>query len=148
MKKTSVLINVARGGLYFELPFTEMISNRSLQIAGVVVQEDLVEALQKGTIFAAGLDVMTPEPLPADDILTKLPNCGELKNFFVFLSLYSLLFLTLHVPFVFAFSFTQYVVVIPHLGSATHKTRDDMAILSAQNVINGIEGKPMIYSAY
>lgn len=44
---------------------------------GVVVQADLVEALQNGTIFAAGLDVMSPEPLPADDILTKLPNCGK-----------------------------------------------------------------------
>lgn len=44
---------------------------------GVVVQADLVEALQNGTIFAAGLDVMSPEPLPANDILTKLPNCGK-----------------------------------------------------------------------
>lgn len=41
------------------------------------MQEDLVEALQNGTIFSAGLDVMVPEPLPADDALTKLPNCGE-----------------------------------------------------------------------
>lgn len=45
--------------------------------AGIVVQDDLVDALKNGTIFAAGLDVMVPEPLPADDILTKLPNCGE-----------------------------------------------------------------------
>lgn len=42
----------------------------------IVVQADLVEALQNGTIFAAGLDVMTPEPLPADHPLTKLDNCG------------------------------------------------------------------------
>lgn len=44
---------------------------------GIVVQNDLVDALKNGTIFAAGLDVMVPEPLPADDVLTKLPNCGE-----------------------------------------------------------------------
>lgn len=41
-----------------------------------------------------------------------------------------------------------HIVLIPHLGSATNKTRDDMAILAAQNVLNGIEGKPLIYSAY
>lgn len=44
---------------------------------GVVVQEDLVHALKNGTIFSAGLDVMTPEPLPFDDVLARLPNCGK-----------------------------------------------------------------------
>lgn len=53
------------------------IFNRNFQFAGIVVQNDLVDALKNGTIFAAGLDVMTPEPLPADDVLTTLPNCGE-----------------------------------------------------------------------
>lgn len=56
MKKTGIFVNVGRGG--------------------VVKQEDLVEALQTKTIFAAGLDVMTPEPLPTDHPLLKLPNCG------------------------------------------------------------------------
>uniref|UniRef100_A0A182QAH5 Glyoxylate reductase/hydroxypyruvate reductase n=1 Tax=Anopheles farauti TaxID=69004 RepID=A0A182QAH5_9DIPT len=55
MKPSSVLINVARGG--------------------IVDQLALVQALQKGTIFAAGLDVMTPEPLEPDDPLLSLPNC-------------------------------------------------------------------------
>lgn len=41
------------------------------------MQTDLIEALQKGTIFAAGLDVMDPEPLPIDHPLTKLANCGK-----------------------------------------------------------------------
>lgn len=40
------------------------------------------------------------------------------------------------------------VVLVPHLGSATRNTRVNMAIVSAQNVINGIEGKPMIYAVY
>lgn len=44
---------------------------------GVVVQDDLVDALKNGIIFSAGLDVMVPEPLPADHVLTKLPNCGK-----------------------------------------------------------------------
>lgn len=56
MKPTSVLVNVARGG--------------------IVDQEALYEALKSGHIFAAGLDVMTPEPLPADHPLMRLPNCG------------------------------------------------------------------------
>lgn len=43
------------------------------------MQDDLVEALKSNRIFAAGLDVMTPEPLPADHPLTKLPNCGKLE---------------------------------------------------------------------
>jgi phosphoglycerate dehydrogenase-like enzyme len=36
-----------------------------------VNQEDLVAALFGGQIAAAGLDVMEPEPLPADHPLTK-----------------------------------------------------------------------------
>jgi len=55
MKKTSILINTSRGG--------------------IIDQEDLVEALEQKEIFAAGLDVMTPEPLPTDHPLTKLDNC-------------------------------------------------------------------------
>ena len=46
-------------------------------ISGVVDQEALQRALENGTIRAAGLDVMTPEPLPPDHSLLKLNNCGE-----------------------------------------------------------------------
>lgn len=55
MKKTAVFINASRGGL--------------------VNQDDLCEALKSGTIWGAGLDVTTPEPLPVDHPLLKLPNC-------------------------------------------------------------------------
>lgn len=55
MKSTSVLVNIARGQ--------------------IVNTADLVEALKTGQIFAAGLDVMDPEPLPADHELLTLPNC-------------------------------------------------------------------------
>lgn len=44
---------------------------------GVVDQDALIEALEKGSIRGAGLDVMTPEPLPPDHRLLKLPNCGK-----------------------------------------------------------------------
>jgi glyoxylate/hydroxypyruvate reductase len=55
MKKSSVLINIARGD--------------------IVDQEALYDALKCNKIFAAGIDVMTPEPLPADHKLLTLPNC-------------------------------------------------------------------------
>lgn len=54
MQPTAFLINTARGGL--------------------VVQEDLVAALQKGKIAGAGLDVFAEEPLPPDHPLTRLDN--------------------------------------------------------------------------
>jgi glyoxylate reductase len=54
MKKTAVLINAARGP--------------------VVDTEALTQALIDGEIFAAGLDVTDPEPLPADHPLVSLPN--------------------------------------------------------------------------
>ena len=59
MKPTSVLVNIARGG--------------------IVDQEALYDALKNNKIFAAGLDVMTPEPLPTDHPLMSLPNCGIKK---------------------------------------------------------------------
>lgn len=55
MKPSAVLINAARGP--------------------VVDTEALVEALTSGQIWAAGLDVTDPEPLPADHPLVSLPNC-------------------------------------------------------------------------
>lgn len=55
MKKSAVFINVARGD--------------------IVNQEDLVNALKSNTIFGAGLDVTTPEPLPVDSELNSLSNC-------------------------------------------------------------------------
>lgn len=55
MKKTAILINAARGP--------------------VVDTDALVTALRDGDIFAAGLDVTDPEPLPADHPLVSLPNC-------------------------------------------------------------------------
>ncbi|KAK5641142.1 hypothetical protein RI129_009689 [Pyrocoelia pectoralis] len=55
MKRTSVFVNIGRGGL--------------------VDQTALIKALREDTIFAAGLDVMVPEPLSNDHELVKLPNC-------------------------------------------------------------------------
>jgi phosphoglycerate dehydrogenase-like enzyme len=55
MRPDAWLVNVARGG--------------------VVDTEALVDALQKGQIGGAALDVTDPEPLPAGHPLWDLPNC-------------------------------------------------------------------------
>lgn len=94
MKKTAVLVNIARGG--------------------IVNQQDLYEALKTNQIFSAGLDVMTPEPLPPNDPLLTLPN----------------------------------VVLLPHLGSATFRTRTDMGTIAAHNVLRGLAGEQMFSPVY
>ena len=35
------------------------------------------------------------------------------------------------------------VCVLPHIGSAVKETRDDMAVLAAQNIIAAIKGEPL-----
>lgn len=54
MKKTAVLVNVARGG--------------------IVVEPDLIEALKAREIHAAAFDVFEIEPLPVDSPLLQLDN--------------------------------------------------------------------------
>lgn len=36
-------------------------------------------------------------------------------------------------------------VIVPHMGSATVKTRIDMSLTAAQNILNGLEDKPLVY---
>ncbi|MDA1050971.1 MAG: D-glycerate dehydrogenase [Planctomycetota bacterium] len=55
MKNTAVFINSARGPIHN--------------------QRDLHDALKNGEIFAAGLDVTDPEPIPMHDPLLTLRNC-------------------------------------------------------------------------
>ena len=55
MKNSAILINTTRGP--------------------VVNQDDLYEALVKGEIAGAALDVTVPEPIPADHPLLSLDNC-------------------------------------------------------------------------
>jgi phosphoglycerate dehydrogenase-like enzyme len=54
MKRSAVLINVARGG--------------------VVLEDDLVAALEASEIMGAGVDVYETEPVPAEHRLLHLPN--------------------------------------------------------------------------
>lgn len=55
MKKTAMLINTGRGGL--------------------VDEAALAEALEKGRLAGAGLDVLSQEPPPADHPLLRAPHC-------------------------------------------------------------------------
>ncbi len=89
MKPTAVLVNSARGPL--------------------INHNDLYEALRSGEIFAAGLDVTDPEPLPADHPLIGLPNA----------------------------------VIVPHIASGTVASRNGMAEIAADNLIAGLEGRPL-----
>lgn len=57
MKKNAVFVNIARGQ--------------------IVKTDALIKALRNKTIFAAGLDVTDPEPLPPDHEILQLPNAGK-----------------------------------------------------------------------
>ncbi len=87
MKPSAILVNAGRGP--------------------VVDEKALIQALQDGTIHAAGLDVFEQEPLPADSPLLAMPN----------------------------------VVALPHIGSATHETRYNMAACAVDNLIAALTGE-------
>lgn len=85
MKSTAIFINTSRGGVHHE--------------------GDLIEALQTGEIWGAGLDVTNPEPMHADNPLLDMENVG----------------------------------VLPHIGSATIHSRDEMSRLAGQNIVEFYE---------
>ena len=93
MKRTAIFINTSRGP--------------------VVQQPALAEALRNGTIFAAGLDVTDPEPIPASSPLLTLEN----------------------------------IIVVPHIASASAKTRARMAEMALSNLQAGLSGSRLPYCA-
>ncbi|MBX2947169.1 MAG: D-glycerate dehydrogenase [Cyclobacteriaceae bacterium] len=60
MKPSSVFINTSRGGVHNEA--------------------DLIEALNQGLIWGAGLDVTNPEPMKPDNTLLEMPNVAVLPH--------------------------------------------------------------------
>ena len=75
---------------------------------GAIVQEPaLLDALDVGTLRAAGLDVFATEPLPLDSPLRTHPR----------------------------------VTCFPHIGSATHETRQAMAEMATTNLLLALAGK-------
>jgi glyoxylate reductase len=89
MKAGAVLVNTARGG--------------------IVDEAALAQALIKGRLAAAAVDVFEREPVALDNPLLALPN----------------------------------VVVAPHIGSATTRTRARMADLAVDNAIAALSGERM-----
>ncbi|WP_366183232.1 D-glycerate dehydrogenase [Flavobacterium ovatum] len=81
MKPSSIFINTSRGLIHNE--------------------PDLIDALNTGKIWGAGLDVTNPEPMQADNVLLQMEN----------------------------------VSILPHIGSGTVETRNQMATLAALNII-------------
>jgi glyoxylate reductase len=60
MKPTSIFVNTARGGIHNE--------------------KDLIEALNVGKIWGAGLDVTNPEPMDVTNPLLSMPNVAVLPH--------------------------------------------------------------------
>jgi|SRR5450432_88864 len=60
MKSSAIFINASRGGIHHE--------------------QDLTEALEKGIIWGAGLDVTNPEPMRPDHPLLGMPNVCVLPH--------------------------------------------------------------------
>jgi glyoxylate reductase len=60
MKRTAIFINAARGAIHNE--------------------EDLTDALERGIIWGAGLDVTNPEPMKKDHPLLSMPNVCVLPH--------------------------------------------------------------------
>jgi len=87
MKPSAIFINASRGQ--------------------TINEEALIDALVKGKIYGAALDVYEKEPINLDNPLLKLSN----------------------------------VVTTPHIGSATAKTRFDMAMMAAKNLVKPLIGE-------
>lgn len=91
MKSTALFINTSRGGTHDEIA--------------------LSDALKRGLIWGAGLDVTNPEPMAKDNPLLFMEN----------------------------------VVILPHIGSGTTETRDDMARTAAGNIVSWYANRTIPY---
>jgi len=78
MKSHVVLVNIGRGGkAHYKHAHHNFRSVLLIfEFSALIDQDALIEALQENRIGGAGLDVMTPEPLPLDSPLMKMDNVG------------------------------------------------------------------------
>lgn len=127
------LTNETRG-MFNEVTFKKMKPSSvfvNIARAEIVDQDVLVKLLKDGSIFAAGLDVTYPEPINVDNPILQLPNCGNYFSNWLFFNSNFLIFL-------------EFLVVTPHLASATRFARDGIARIAAENVLRGLAGEPMV----
>src|SRR6201999_1767607 len=103
MKRTAYLINTARGGVVDQAALPEALVDGEIAGAGRRGRS------AGGGARGGGLDVTTPEPLPADDRLLTAPN----------------------------------LLVVPHVGSATFRTRSRMADMAVDNLLAALKGEEM-----
>jgi glyoxylate reductase len=89
MKNGVVIVNTARGE--------------------IINQQALLDALNSEQVFAAGLDVTTPEPLSHQHALVQHPR----------------------------------TIILPHIGSATDKSRHAMAEIAVDNLLHGLSGEAL-----
>lgn len=91
----------------------------------IVDNEALAEALRDGKIFGAGLDVVAGEPnIGADHPLVEEPRC---------------FIRALPSPLLRNSWADRLTATVPHVGSATLETRNEMARTAAQNLISALK---------
>lgn len=93
MKKNAIIINTARGA--------------------VIDEEALANAIERGLIWGAGLDVFEDEPQVHPKLIA-----------------------------------SERVVLTPHIGSASQETREKMAVLAAENIIEVLNDRRPLTPVY
>lgn len=93
MKKNAIIINTARGA--------------------VIDEEALANAIERGLIWGAGLDVFEDEPQVNPKLIA-----------------------------------SERVVLTPHIGSASQETREKMAVLAAENIIEVLNDRRPLTPVY
>lgn len=110
MKKTSILVNTSRGG--------------------IINTNDLVEALNNGTIAGAGLDVLEEENIIKDETAFIMSKDKSHHNLCTIVADHALMSM-------------PNVIITPHNAYNTIEALDRILDTTTQNIIAWIQGKPI-----